>query len=204
LIRARLKIILMILMGITLLGSIYIVTITRSFQNQPFEFLKNTKVVKFRIDSNFSKQEIKQIKQALNDWTKLSGGLVKLEGCVVDIPFSELYSWKKDGKPTIYDATSTLYWPGHVALIFGYVYHYHLGFTFIPTGDIFILDGNEEGFKATVTHEIGHVIIGDYHSADPDDIMYPSLGESNRKITKGDIEALKAFQGVKNGQRPKD
>jgi len=192
--QVKLKHILIALSTIIVLGGAYIIFLESSFVRQTPQLLLVRKAVRFRVDSSFSPNEIKAIKESLIDWEKASNGLVKLESYVEKIPTSEIFTWRSDGIQTIYNATTLSHWPTHVMLIMGN-YNNHLGLTMIYTGDIFILTGTENIFKAVVTHEVGHVIIGDYHSNNPKDLMYQTLGSDNGKIAEGDITALETALG---------
>jgi predicted Zn-dependent protease len=50
-----------------------------------------------------------------------------------------------------------------------------LGIAIIPSGDIFIV--GDELFKTVVLHEVGHVLLGSWHSSCEKELMYPEVGE---------------------------
>jgi len=200
--RIKIKSVLLFLGILLVIAASYVVFVEHSIEKQIRDLgpdagvsdyvpgLSTRSIVHFRIDSRFSQEEIVSIREAMKDWESESQGLVKLEGVVVDVQFSEMFTWRIDGVPTIYDASSFSHWPAHVMVVLGN-HHSHLGMTMIYTGDVFILNKHAPLFKTIIIHEIGHVIIGDYHSDNPKDVMYPTLGLENLVITKNDIEALR-------------
>jgi len=145
----------------------------RASSKQQASWLLTRRVVEFRIDSSFSTQEIFLIQRALKEWEISTNGYVKLNSFVDDVPFSEVIDWKKDGISTIYNAQSVWSWERAVA-------KYRedpdvLGVAIIASGDIFIVE--KRLFKTVILHEIGHVLLGHWHSDQEEELMYPEVGE---------------------------
>lgn len=44
--------------------------------------------------------------------------------------------------------------------------------------------------RRVVLHELGHWLLGSEHSADPDDVMYPSPTDTNQHLTQADTDRL--------------
>jgi len=145
--------------------------------------------IEFRIDSNFSPEEQQLILEAFDEWNTKSESLVQLTGKVVVIPQWEQSTYFADDVSTIYDASSS-YWPAKTLDLCNSKY---LGVTIGAIGDIFIIKKNKEFFKVLVAHEIGHVLMGSYHSENPRDLMFPYLSGLTTGITDNDIKALKSF-----------
>jgi hypothetical protein len=63
--------------------------------------------------------------------------------------------------------------------------------------DIFIIDEMPDGvswrFELVVAHEVGHVLLGPFHSKSKESLMYPFIGSDfiHRKITQEEISLLK-------------
>lgn len=142
---------------------------------QKSNMLATRRVIDFRIDSSFSTQQIFQIQNALKKWENATHGHVILSSFVDDVSIFEIIDWKKDNYPTIYNAQSVWSWKNTVAK-FGEADPDMIGVTFTFSGDIFIV-GNEL-FKTVVLHEIGHVLLGDWHSDHKEELMYPTISES--------------------------
>ena len=66
-----------------------------------------------------------------------------------------------------------------------------LGVTYLFTGDIFIFE-NGKMFEKIVTHEVGHIIVGAWHSDDAKSIMYPYTSDNTQiYIMKEEVNRIK-------------
>lgn len=146
--------------------------------------LINRRNVEFHIDSTFSKKEILIIRKAFRRWEEETEGYIKISSRVRKVSGLEVFSWLSDGIPTIYNATYNLGWKRHIAKHIANCEN-TLGLAMIYTGDIFLLEGYSKRFEGIVTHEVGHIYLGKFHSSDINSIMYPAIGDNttNRKIT---------------------
>jgi len=146
----------------------------------------------FRIDSDFSCDEKDAIEIAFKRWEKATGNHVTFLWYTDNISVTELFSWQGDGVRTIHKASSYVNWKRHVAQ---YITTSDglLGAALYATGDIFVLDDMPGRFETVVAHEIGHVLIGSYHSPDENSIMYATVGLdfARRKIAQKEIELVK-------------
>ena len=144
--------------------------------------------INFRIDSSFSSEEIKEIFQAFVNWNEASGNLVYLSGEVVDIPDWEERIYRHDDSSTIYDAVESLNWPATILKRYQPSFY---GLTIGAIGDIFIFNKDRKYFRILIEHEIGHVLMGSYHSKKPTDLMFPYLSELVKGITPNDVRVLR-------------
>jgi len=146
-------------------------------------FLQDRKEIKFRIDASFSNKERKLIGQALEEWERATKGYVTFSYYVEKIPLLEMFSWKDDNKPTIYNGDSLLSWQRHVGLSVAEAET--IGLAFIFSGDIFIFD-NKYRFKDVVVHEVGHLLVGSWHSKDKTSIMFPYIMDGDEKFIRSE------------------
>jgi len=166
---------------IIILVCLFFVTMFISVNIQDRKVIKTRKNIIFQVDSSFTSIEKVAIKNALNMWTKKSLGLINLKFTTKEISFFDMFSFLEDNSPTIYNASSFYYWPRYVSQYFTALDNL-IGSTFCDTGDIFIINRDPEKFKIIVAHEVGHVLLGLFHSKNKISIMYPEFGY-NRKIT---------------------
>jgi len=147
--------------------------------------LVDRKTVIFRVDASFSSEEQDAIGRALRRWEVATNGYITFKYYTEHVPLGEVFKWKSDGIPTIYDARSILSWPRHMGR--------HLagtsaiGLATIYTGDIFLFmdDGMLESIA---THEVGHILLDTWHSKDPQSIMYSSIARgSSPQILREEI-----------------
>lgn len=168
-------------------GGIALATYTQNHND-----IGRRRFITFRVDSSFSYKEKEAISRALIKWQQASGGYVKLYWYEDDVYLSEIFSWLEDKTPTIYKASSRLSWKRHVSQ---YVTTSNdvLGAAMYSTGDIFIVDDMPGRFEVVTVHEIGHVLLGSFHSNNTNSVMYPTIGldYKHRKITEEEIDLLK-------------
>lgn len=166
-------------------------TIALATQLQEPVDLKTRKSIVFRVDSSFNQEEQKAIGNALVKWEKATNGMVSLKWYVDDISISELFSWQEDGLPTIYNASSRFGWLRHVSQYIT-VSNDILGAALSLTGDIFMIDDMPKRFEVVVVHEVGHVLLGSFHSTNRNSVMYPSIGDDymSKLITPVEIHLL--------------
>jgi len=103
--------------------------------------------------------------------------------------------WKEDGLPTIYKASSLVSWQRHVGKVIAPSVAV-IGLAAIYTGDIFIFSMDlEHGLmEKIVTHEVGHILAGPWHSSDPKSVMYRMISKpQNMTIQLVDVELAKRF-----------
>lgn len=170
--------------------------LTYSVLNQEAGVLKTRKIIIFRIDNTFSAKDIKSIDRAMLRWESATCNLINLSWYVDEISPLEIFSWKSDGIPTIYNASRSG-WKRFVASTLYRMYGL-LGVSFDSTGDVFIVDDRPSRLEVLATHEIGHVLVGGYHSADSSSVMYPTLGEdTGGRILDEDVSLVRKRLGVR-------
>jgi hypothetical protein len=170
------------------LFSLYRAVLVASVGVQEQKTVWNRRVTKIRVDSSFSPIEVAAISKGLAKWSVATGGEIVFEMEVARIHSGELFSWAEDEAPTIYNATSFLGWPYHVAQASG-IYSSSLGFTIVETADVFILHTGRL-LESVITHEAGHVIIGSYHSKNENDLMYSTIADPKRISPKDAAMAI--------------
>lgn len=169
---------------ITFLFAVASFIVLKVSDGQSPNHLLSKRIVEFKIDSSFSKQEIYQIQSALIEWEVATNGYLKLTSFVDDISITELFTWRSDIYPTIYNGKSIFSWK-NIFIRFSENNPKILGITFISSGDIFIV--RDDYFRTVVLHELGHVFLGSWHSNVEQDLMYYNI--SNEK----DISFLDAL-----------
>lgn len=128
--------------------------------------------MKIRIDKSFSKDQKQMIKNSFKEWQKAINDMVEFSFYEDNISQEESYHWDCDNIVTIYNGLKNDWRVGPKS------YENVAGTTFINSRDIFMfIDGVY--FKRAILHEIGHILLGTYHSEYNNDIMY-------RKVTKNE------------------
>jgi hypothetical protein len=157
--------------------------------------------IHFRIDASFSPDRIEKIYTAIRKWEASSGGCLKIQSQVSEIPISDIASWSADGIPTIYNASRFFSWKRHVASQLC-PRNKCLGVAQSYTGDIFLIANSEEIFETVALHEIGHALLGGLHSNVSKDLMYPIIG-GPKGISFNESIALQLLYCKYNGEIPK-
>jgi hypothetical protein len=167
-------------MVVLLLCSFY-TFIQCSLYFQDSTFLTKRRVILFRIDASFSDEEQRIIGQAIKRWQRATNNYVEFGYYTEHIPFDEIFRWKSDGVPTIYNARSFFSWERHIGKD-AVDLAKPLGVTVPYTGDIFLLCEGEI-FSNVITHEVGHVLLRFWHSKNEMSIMYPYITDGKMYIT---------------------
>lgn len=175
-----------ILLGFLISILIFVSMITAKYYLQEFVSIKNRKEIIFTVDDSFSKEEFSKIKRAGRDWVNKINTL-KISFKLKKVNWIEMLYFGADGNATIYKAyqfgikrEAGIASSGSINVI---------GLAIITSGDIFILK-NIDIYQIT-KHEIGHILMGtNWHSQDPDSIMYPYL-EKNIEIKQEEINLIR-------------
>jgi len=139
--------------------------------------------VHFIIDSSFEKYQTKQIIKAIYTWNRV--GELNLTYSVENISLYDAVRFRSDNRAVIYNASYFSWKNVTKGLLTGWDDNI-LGFALIYSGDIFV--SNNEYFYPVILHEIGHVIMGDYHSQDRDSVMFPYVYKNKKyEITGFDL-----------------
>jgi len=153
-------------------------------------------LVRFRVDSSFTQVERTLILEAAKDIERASGGCVQPSVVFEPISFQEAFSWREDGRATIYRAANWREWAYHLAKRLSAPDNC-VGIAFTRTGDIFIMVSCEPGeidFRNTVTHEMIHVIFRNgWHSSDRNSLMYYSIWGNKQKLLSVEADKLRAL-----------
>jgi hypothetical protein len=182
----RLRTIVIILMAIVIINAIRIIVLERSFNSQLSKEVNITKNVYFRIDNSFSQDEIIKIDAAMELWENISNNYISFKYDIANVSNNEMFSWREDGVPTIYNARSMLRWPKHVVNFVGWTHPGFIALTITETKDIFIEDVDKKFFGVVAAHEIGHVL-GCEHSGEITNIMYPNISSKMYRIGTKEI-----------------
>lgn len=127
--------------------------------------------VKFRVDSSFTYDERMKISSAMKDWSQNT--IVDVEYYIDDTSFFELFSFNRDGVPTIYKAMG-IGWRRSLGMMIANKLS-TAGVAVVFTGDIFIFISGAP-FERTVKHEIGHILSRTgVHSNDPSNVMFSKI-----------------------------
>lgn len=152
--------------------------------------LIDRQVIVFRVDDAFTAKERALILDAFRKVGHASDCVV-LKASFETIRSDEILFWRRDGRPTIYKASSPGVWTYNVAKHLT-LPHSYVGISFIRTGDIFILNSAEDGdsesesnieFRNTIVHEALHVVFNSgWHSKDKNSLMYYAIGGKQRLL----------------------
>jgi len=161
--------------------------------------LKNRTEIIFRVDDRFTKNEQKLIQDTLTEIRQASG-CIKVKASFEHIGLLEFFSWRFDGRPTIYRATDPLSLAYHIARhIVGI--EPCLGVTRLWTGDSFIMsteisDGVDD-FRNVIEHEVLHTVFNSpWHSSNEESLMFPYVS-GKQILTLEDILKLRKICGFK-------
>jgi len=127
----------------------------------------------FRIDASFSPTRLAAIRSAIGKWEAASDGCLKIPFRVSEVSISDIIHWIEDGTPTIYNASSILSWKRYLASQL--CASACLGVTQCITEDIFLIEDGDKLFETVALHEIGHVLLGGWHSTNSNHLMYPTV-----------------------------
>lgn len=174
----------LILLIFAVLFSFYYMYIEGAIKSQKVDVVKNRQHLTIRVDSSFSDNEKMQIFNAADKWGKATKRYITFDIIIVEIKESEFDTWKEDSSPTIYNATNFLKWPFHVAQVMEN-FTGTLGFTLIDSADVFVLKTNYY-FESMIAHELGHIVVGSYHSPSERDLMYPTIN-GYKEISNNDV-----------------
>lgn len=168
-----------------------ICTIVVATAAQDINIANDGPVFIFRIDNSFTEEERQHIIGAFKMWEEASNNRVSFIWYYDNISITDMFKWREDWVLTIYKSSSRLGWSRFMAQFLTQSYNI-LGVTAIGPGDIFLIEGNTYRQQAVIAHELGHVLIGSYHSADQNSIMYPMIGKKvdHMKITYDELYAL--------------
>jgi hypothetical protein len=169
-----------------------------SIMTQDPEPLLKRKTIIFRIDDSFTYEEQEIIAKGLRQWETASNNYFQFKYYTETITVKDMFRWKEDTLPTIYNASSIVSWKRHVAKSIMQDTSI-VGFAMIYPGDIFVFStSTEDNFlEKLITHEVGHLLMGPIHSSNENSIMqgalYPKVQLS---IQSEDLEIAKAFCGL--------
>jgi len=182
---------------INLIVATYLYTLRWSYRGTNWVELKDNRNITFRIDNSFNTEERVKIEQALQRWVAATKGHVNLKCYVGDVTILDLFKFKSDGIPTIYNAISPLSWKRHLLMFGSDNYHSDtIGMALSFIGDIFIMKGGKD-FEDLVTHEVGHILIATpWHSKDPKSVMYPTMHEKyeHYEILQEEVDIIRGKQ----------
>lgn len=163
-----------------------------SFSQSP-SYIRITNHIRFRIDNSFSPTQKKYIEGAFKRWECATNNYIHFDYYYDNISIKEFLTWREDRKSTIYNAISFFSWARHVAFFLARS-NGVLGITF-GSNDIFVVDNLGKRLNMVITHELGHILLGPYHSSNPHSIMYPTVGldYKERSIMPEEIQMIKLF-----------
>lgn len=158
--------------------------------------LMERKATRFRADAAFTPAERVLILAAVAEIAKASDGCVQPSVSFETVGLREAFSWRKDGRATIYRAASWREWAHHLAKKLAEPDHC-VGLSFTATGDIFVMVSPEYGeanFRNTVAHEIIHVALeSGWHSPDKASLMYHTIGGGKQGFSGPEAAKLRAL-----------
>jgi hypothetical protein len=153
--------------------------------------------IPIRVDSLFSKKEVKVISKATRRWTRVSSGKICFNLKVININKAEALHYREDGLSTIYSGKDK--WQQEAAAYHSCVsFRRCIAFTVTDyvalSSDIFII--NSRSFYDLITHELGH-LLGMKHSRNWKDIMFNEVKHPSY-ITAADRRVLRCL--IKRGE----
>ena len=157
--------------------------------------LFHRRTIIFRVDDSFTYEEQEAIAAALMRWEVASNGHFRFSFYTDKVEFGEMWRWKEDGLATIYKATSVVSWKRNVGKIVSQAPEI-VGLAMIYPGDIFIFTDNlqYEFLEKVVTHEVGLLLVGPWHSPDPSSVMYGYIHDPRKMMIQSvDVELAKKF-----------
>lgn len=168
-----------------------------------FPPLKSRQTITFRVDHSFSQEEQKSILKAMKAWEIATDGLVQFQTYIAKPRLSEFLSGLEHFDPMIYDARKPSHWVFYIAR---YIMNPPTprAMVLLPAGDIFIMfSRGDRDFQSSMEHELGHVLIGGWHSPNKESIMYPRASDKiSQHITDANAllarNTILASRGIKN------
>jgi predicted Zn-dependent protease len=122
------------------------------------------------INTNIKGKYLQEIKEAANEWNKAAGKRI-----IIIRYFPYVYQLRDDGKSTLKFGNPR---KGEAGTTYRTRTYSNSGYLQEIEADIVVKnDLSDKQFFHTVLHELGHAI-GLDHSNNPNDIMYPTLGEN--------------------------